>query len=183
MSVSARLLPHLVPVGEGVNAPVDALGSRHIRPARHVYDPGERQRGVLTMGIVLPCRGTGLVASAASHCVSGCERVVLSIACMRSGNVCARPRPELRARACAARQLRGARHHRTRRGRHFQDDFPILLAGKAGGRLRSGLHVRSTTKENTSKVLLTALRAAGLPLARFGTKDGEISEGTSALEA
>lgn len=66
---------------------------------------------------------------------------------------------------------------------HSQDDFPILLAGKGGGRLKSGLHVRSTTKENTSKVLLTALRGAGLPLTRFGTKEGEVSEGVGALEA
>jgi hypothetical protein len=65
--------------------------------------------------------------------------------------------------------------------RHNNDEFPILIAGRAGGRLRSGIHVRSTSRENTSKVLLTLLRAMGDPRPRFGTGLGETSEVVSAL--
>lgn len=65
---------------------------------------------------------------------------------------------------------------------HTQDDFPILLAGRGGGRLRTGLHVRSTTRENTSKALLTALRGAGVALPAFGHEEGRVTEGIAALE-
>lgn len=65
---------------------------------------------------------------------------------------------------------------------HVQDDFPIVIAGKGGGRLRAGLHVRSATKENTSKALLTALRGAGLPLSAFGHAEARVTEGIGALE-
>ncbi len=67
--------------------------------------------------------------------------------------------------------------------RHNNDEFPILLAGRAGGRLRSGIHVRSTTRENASKALLTVLRAVGDPRPRFGTALGETSEVIPALLA
>jgi hypothetical protein len=67
--------------------------------------------------------------------------------------------------------------------RHNNDEFPILVAGRAGGRLRSGVHVRSTTRENASKVLLTLLRATGDSRPRFGAALGETSEVVSALLA
>ena len=66
--------------------------------------------------------------------------------------------------------------------RHSQDDFPILLAGNGGGRLRTGLHVRSATRENTSKALLTALRGAGVSLSACGTDEGRVTDGITALE-
>ena len=54
---------------------------------------------------------------------------------------------------------------------HSTFDIPVLLAGKAGGAMKSGLHYRSPNKENTSKVHLTCLKALGLPVTEFG-KDG-----------
>jgi hypothetical protein len=66
---------------------------------------------------------------------------------------------------------------------HTNDEFPILLAGRAGGRLKSGRHVRSTTKANTSLALLTALRAAGCNLPEFGTAGGRVTSTLSELEA
>ena len=42
---------------------------------------------------------------------------------------------------------------------HQIDEFPILLAGQCGGALTTGVHYRSATKENTSHVVLSILRA------------------------
>src|SRR5260221_486957 len=46
---------------------------------------------------------------------------------------------------------------------HTLTDYPLIVAGKAGGFLKyPGVHYRSTTAENASTVLLTVLRAAGV---------------------
>ena len=42
---------------------------------------------------------------------------------------------------------------------HGIDNYPVLIAGKAGGALKSGLHVRSTTGRNTSDILLSLMKA------------------------
>ncbi len=65
---------------------------------------------------------------------------------------------------------------------HTNDEFPVLLAGKAGGKLRGGVHYRSPSKENASKALFTVLRAAGLPLTKFGYGPGEVTSGITAVE-
>jgi hypothetical protein len=51
-----------------------------------------------------------------------------------------------------------------------------LVAGKAGGALRGGVHYRSSTQESTTKVLLTLLRAMGDPRPSYGSDAGETSE-------
>jgi len=66
---------------------------------------------------------------------------------------------------------------------HSNRDFPILVAGRGCGRLRGGVHYRSTTNENTSHAVLTALRGAGLPLTSFGHEAGHVTSGVSALES
>lgn len=67
---------------------------------------------------------------------------------------------------------------------HTITDYPVLLAGTAGGALRGGVHYRSSTNENTSKILLTALRAVDLPLATGFGKDGGFTDETiGTLEA
>lgn len=65
---------------------------------------------------------------------------------------------------------------------HSNDEFPVLIAGKAGGRLRGGVHYRSTGKENASLAPFTALRAAGVPLTKFGYGPGEVSSTLKAIE-
>ncbi len=65
---------------------------------------------------------------------------------------------------------------------HGLDEFPILLGGSACGRLQTGLHYRSTTRENASKVGLTLLRAMGLPLESFGLGESRATEGLGAIE-
>ncbi len=65
---------------------------------------------------------------------------------------------------------------------HLLEDYPIILAGGCCGRLKQGLHYRSTGFENTSKVLLTLTRMMGLRLDSFGIDDGEATDGLSAIE-
>lgn len=55
---------------------------------------------------------------------------------------------------------------------HSLDDFPILLAGSAGGVIKQGIHYRSTSSENASKLLLTIVQAFDIPAASFGAKEG-----------
>jgi hypothetical protein len=67
---------------------------------------------------------------------------------------------------------------------HDLIDYPVLIAGRGGGFLKyPGIHYRSDRKENTSKALLTVLRAAGLRLPTFGVKGGHVDESLTALEA
>lgn len=64
---------------------------------------------------------------------------------------------------------------------HSQDDLPMLLCGKGGGRLRGNVHHRDNNG-NASKALLTALRGAGLPLSDFGHEEGYTTEPLTDLE-
>lgn len=65
---------------------------------------------------------------------------------------------------------------------HSLDEFPILLAGRAGGRLRTGLHYRSASRENASRVHVTLMRALGMVTAGFGADEGFAADGIGALE-
>jgi len=64
---------------------------------------------------------------------------------------------------------------------HSYEDFPLLIAGLGGGRLRGGLHYRSSSRESVTKAGLTALRAAGVELPSFGVGAGQTSESIEAL--
>jgi hypothetical protein len=55
---------------------------------------------------------------------------------------------------------------------HSITDYPVLLAGKAGGALRSGYHFRSGTGRNTTDILLTCLRALGTGATSAGLDSG-----------
>jgi hypothetical protein len=54
---------------------------------------------------------------------------------------------------------------------HSVSDMPVLLIGRAGGALRSGLHYRSPTAENSTNILLTVLHALDQRVAEFGIGD------------
>jgi hypothetical protein len=70
------------------------------------------------------------------------------------------------------------------RGRtHSIDDYPILVAGSMGGRLRTGFHHRAAGGANAADVTLTMLRAAGLDLATWGEGEGMATRGVPELEA
>jgi hypothetical protein len=66
---------------------------------------------------------------------------------------------------------------------HSNDEFPILIAGKGGGRLNTGLHVRSRRKANASHAVLQSLLGAGVPVAEFGYDNGRVTEGIGELQA
>ncbi len=57
---------------------------------------------------------------------------------------------------------------------HSINDYPVLLAGKGGGTLKSGYHFRSPSGRNTSDVLMTCLRALGTGASSVG-KDAGLS--------
>ncbi len=66
---------------------------------------------------------------------------------------------------------------------HSTENFPLLIAGKGGGRLRGDVHYRSTTRESVTRTVLTAVRGAGVPLESFGAEAGATTESVGALEA
>lgn len=66
--------------------------------------------------------------------------------------------------------------------RHSVTGLPIMLAGRGGGRVRTGLHVRGEG-EPVSRVGLTVQQAMGLRSGRFGTRQNETSQVVSAVLA
>ena len=65
---------------------------------------------------------------------------------------------------------------------HQIDEYPILVAGRAGGRLNTGFHYRSDTKENACMVSLAIARAMGMSLERFGQGPDETTQSLAAME-
>jgi hypothetical protein len=66
---------------------------------------------------------------------------------------------------------------------HSINDYPILVAGKAGGALKHpGIHVRGNGT-NTSDVLLTLLQAMDLNVTEFGKGGGRTTSTVAALRA
>ena len=64
---------------------------------------------------------------------------------------------------------------------HSITDYPVLLAGKAGGALRSGWHFRSGTGRNTSDILMTCMKALVPATASVGMASGLSSTPISEL--
>ncbi len=59
---------------------------------------------------------------------------------------------------------------------HRMDDFPMLIAGKAGGLLKGDLHHR-VAGNNTSMIPFTLLQMFGSPATSFGMAEGLVSQG------
>ena len=64
---------------------------------------------------------------------------------------------------------------------HTLVDMPVLLIGKAGGAVNSGIHYRSPNQESATRVLLTILRAMGLNTPSFGKGAGQETSALSAV--
>jgi len=60
--------------------------------------------------------------------------------------------------------------------RHNHDELPILLAGKAGGSLRSGRHVRYTRNTPLCNLYLEMLDRMGVRQDRFGDSTGRLAQ-------
>jgi hypothetical protein len=65
---------------------------------------------------------------------------------------------------------------------HSLDEFPLILAGSAQGQIKQGIHHRSTNRENTSKLMLTLVRAMGIDAPHFGAEEGRVTDGFSDIE-
>ncbi len=66
---------------------------------------------------------------------------------------------------------------------HQIDEFPMILAGRAGGKLKVGEHVRSATPENAGRIPLTLMRTMGLAAASYGQDEAFTEDGLSEVEA
>lgn len=58
---------------------------------------------------------------------------------------------------------------------HSVDDIPFMTLGKAGGRIKTGLHIVGNGDPIT-RVGLTAMRVMGVPIERWGTKSLQTSK-------
>ena len=65
---------------------------------------------------------------------------------------------------------------------HSGVDFPVLVAGKAGGKLKGDQHIR-LIGESVSKVPFTLLNALGGNAASFGQDEGKVTSGVAELLA
>lgn len=66
---------------------------------------------------------------------------------------------------------------------HTINEFPLLIAGKGGGRLRGNVHHRFGTPTNVSRAVLTALRGAGVSAGSFGVGGAYTDSSIAELEA
>lgn len=64
--------------------------------------------------------------------------------------------------------------------RHSSDGIPVMIAGKAGGKIRSGLHVAGNG-ELISRVGYTALQVAGISAESFGTNSMTVRKPVSEI--
>ena len=56
--------------------------------------------------------------------------------------------------------------------RHNHDDLPIILAGKAGGRVRTGRHIRYEKGTPLCNLYLWMMKQMGVSERRFGDSTG-----------
>ena len=64
---------------------------------------------------------------------------------------------------------------------HSINNMPVLVCGRAGGALKSGLHV-AAGGDHTSKAPLTVMRACGADVEGFGAGDGWVTDSLGILE-
>jgi hypothetical protein len=60
--------------------------------------------------------------------------------------------------------------------RHNHDDLPILLAGKGGGAVKPGRHLRYAKDTPLMNLYVSLLERVGAPVASFGDSTGQLSD-------
>ncbi|MFM8292769.1 MAG: hypothetical protein ACKOC4_13885, partial [Planctomycetia bacterium] len=60
--------------------------------------------------------------------------------------------------------------------RHNHDDLPILLAGRGGGTVRGGRHVRFAVETPVTNLWLTMLARAGVAVDAIGDSTGVLDD-------
>ena len=58
---------------------------------------------------------------------------------------------------------------------HNHDNLPVLLAGKGGGTIRPGRHIRYEKETPMANLFLSMLHQMGAPVERFGDSTGKLS--------
>jgi hypothetical protein len=58
--------------------------------------------------------------------------------------------------------------------RHRHDDLPLILAGRAGGRLKPGRHLQLPGEQPMSDLFVTMLDIMGAPVETFGDSTGRL---------
>jgi hypothetical protein len=59
--------------------------------------------------------------------------------------------------------------------RHNHDDLPILLAGKAGGTIQSGRHIKLDKQTPLNNLYLSMLERIGAPVDKLGDSTGRLA--------
>jgi hypothetical protein len=59
---------------------------------------------------------------------------------------------------------------------HTTDNIPMLTAGSAGGRMKTGIHFAASKGDTVTRVSLTLQQAVGLPVSSFGTESNQTSK-------
>ncbi len=65
---------------------------------------------------------------------------------------------------------------------HTKEEWPVLLAGKAGGKLKGDLHANFPA-DNLSKALFTVAKVMGSPITELGTDNGKVNATLSGITA
>jgi hypothetical protein len=58
--------------------------------------------------------------------------------------------------------------------RHNHDELPVVLAGRGGGTLRAGRHVKLAEPTPMTNLYMAILRRAGVKVERVGDSTGEL---------
>jgi hypothetical protein len=59
---------------------------------------------------------------------------------------------------------------------HTTDNIPMITAGNAGGRMKTGIHFAAAKGDPVTRVSLTVQQAMGLPVSSFGTESNKTSK-------
>ena len=59
--------------------------------------------------------------------------------------------------------------------RHNHDDLPILLAGRGGGTIKTGRHIKLDTQTPLNNLYLSMLDRMGVPVETLGDSTGKLS--------
>jgi hypothetical protein len=63
---------------------------------------------------------------------------------------------------------------------HTKEEWPVLLAGKAGGKLKGDMH-NNYPADNLSKALLTVAKLMGSPITELGADNGKVNATLSGI--
>ena len=58
---------------------------------------------------------------------------------------------------------------------HTTDNVPMMTAGNAGGRMKTGIHFAAARGDPVTRVSLTVQQAVGVPISSFGTESNQTS--------